>query len=1341
MSLRREEIARAIREHPVVIVAGETGSGKTTQLPKICVLAGRGQTGRIGHTQPRRIAAVTVAQRIAEELSSPPGEHVGYKVRFQDRLQPGATIKLMTDGILLAETQGDPWLREYDTIIVDEAHERSLNIDFLLGYLKGLVGRRSDFRLIITSATIDAQRFAEHFGMPGRPAPVIELSGRLFPVEIRWRAPQAIAAQRRQSAPGGLKTGAAAAVRTGADEEPVDLPESIGHAIDEVWRERPGDVLVFLPGEREIREVETYLRRHPPGPPAQREAMEVLPLFSRLAAGDQMKVFGAGASTGRRIVLATNVAETSVTVPGIRYVIDPGQARVKRYRYRGKVEQLQIEPVSRASANQRAGRCGRVADGVCVRLYDAEDFERRPAFTDPEILRSSLASVILRMMALGLADGVDAVEAFPFLDSPPRRAIVDGQALLLELGALDEAGRLTEMGRTIARLPLDPRIARMLLAARAMGALREVLIVASALSVQDPRERPAEAAQAADEAQKQFADERSDFVAWIKLWDWIRSLSNEPAVQSAHPNPQAGPAAGGRLSQRKREQLLRAKFLNPRRVREWMDIHQQLQSAVADLGWQENSAPASYQALHEALLAGLLGNVGNKASEEAHYQGTHAVRFWPHPSTGIKKGAKWLMAAELVDTTRLYARGLARIEPEWVERIGAHLIRKQWSEPHWEKKAGQAMAAERATLYGLIIYAGRRVPFGQRDPKLARELLIREGLVAGDWDSRLPFILHNQRLVAEIEQLEHRMRRPDLLVDEHRLFSYYDARIPPSVVSGQGLEHWWREASRADPQILHLSRDFLLRREAGEAADEAADDQRFPRTLAMRGAHFSLSYLFEPGNPRDGVTLSVPLAMLAQVDSVRVDWLVPGLLRDKVLALLKSLPPRIRHRCQPLVETADAFLQTLPMEGLAPDMALIDALAELVRERTGLRPRADDFRLETLPAHLLMNYALVDPHGRELGVGRSLAQLRADHGRDAQSALREAFAAASKKATQGQPALQTKAEAEASPAHGKHAELAPAPGTSSGTARSMVRAAVEPAPAVPLAESDLALAGSEPQTSWTFGSLPELLELRRQGQTLIGFPGLVDRGGGVTIELFDDPEVAHRTHCGGVARLASIALREPLKALERALPDLPRLAMAWMPFGSADELRAELQAGALARTVLSEAPPMDADTFERRVIDARPRISLIGQAFAREVAAILHEHQALLRKLPSVKSNPAVAADLERQLADLLPRRWPTVTPSDRLGHLARYLKAIGLRLDKLRADPARDTMKSAEILPLLQNLRRAQAARRGVADARLEEYRWLLEELRVSLYAQELRAAVPVSVKRLQKIWESIGT
>ena len=1158
----------------------------------------------------------------------------------------------MTDGILLAETQGDPWLREYDTIIVDEAHERSLNIDFLLGYLKRLLVRRQDLRVVITSATIDSARFAAHFGEPGRPAPVIEVSGRLFPVEVRWRPPIA-PGERRQPTP--VEAPARSGSGLVAAPDAMELPEAIAQAIDEVWRERAGDVLVFLPGEREIRELEVHLRRHPPGPPAQRAGLEILPLYSRLAAHDQLKVFDAGASSGRRIVLATNVAETSVTVPGIRYVIDPGLARVKRYRYRGKVEQLQIEPVSRAAANQRAGRCGRVADGVCVRLYDAEDFERRSPFTDPEILRSSLAGVILRMLALGLVQSVEAIGEFPFLDVPPRRAIVDGQALLVELGALDEAGVLTPLGTTLARLPLDPRIARMLLAANDHGALQETLIVASALSVQDPRERPLEAAQAADEAHKAFVDERSDFLSWVKLWDWLQGLPT---------------------ARRKRDEQLRARFLNPRRVREWTDVHQQLAGAVQELGWTVNQQPATYPALHESLLTGLLGNVGNKALDEAHYQGTHAVRFWPHPASGIKKGSKWLMAAELVDTTRLYARTLARIEPEWIERLAGHLLKKQWGEPHWEKRPAQIMAHERATLYGLVVYAGRKVSYVKRDPKLARELLIREGLVAGDWDSNLPFLRHNRRLVGELEQLEHRMRRPDLLVDEHRLFAFYDARIPAEVVSGSSLESWWRQAVRADPNCLLLNRAVLLRQEAGDAVGAATDDARFPRELAMRGGRFALSYLFEPGNARDGVTLTVPLAMLAQVDADLTDWLVPGLLRDKVLALLKSLPPKIRHRCQPLSECAEAFVAQVDPDNDSGRGSLSTSLAQWIGEHIGLRPRVEDFRLETIPDYLQMHYVLVDDHARTLASGRSLAQLRAEHGREAQTALRGAFSASS----------------------------------------------------------------SSAQTSWTFGALPEILEIERAGQKLVGFPGLVDAAEGVTLEVFEDPETARRAHAQGCTRLASLALREPLKALEKSVPDFVRLTAAWALFGSADELRSELRVGAIARTVLLDALPMDETAFTDAIAQARQRIGLVGQAFARELATILLEHQAVLRKLPTVRANPSLAADLERQLSELLPKRWPTQTPPERLGHLARYLKAIALRLDKWRADPQRDAAKSAELAPLLHNLRRAQVARRGVPDPRLEEFRWLLEELRVSLFAQELRAAVPVSVKRLQKIWESIG-
>ncbi|NLD69010.1 MAG: ATP-dependent RNA helicase HrpA, partial [Limnobacter sp.] len=968
VSACRDEIAAAIRAHPVVIVSGETGSGKTTQLPKICSLAGRGQAGLIGHTQPRRIAATAVARRIAEELGTPLGTNVGYKIRFNEKFATGAAIKLMTDGILLAETLSDPQLREYDTIIVDEAHERSLNIDFLLGYLKRLLEgpRRDDLKLVITSATIDAARFAQHFGRDtgrrdeaGRPvvepAPVIEVSGRLYPVEIRW---QGFDESHRD------------------EDDESDLPSRIDEAIESLWREAPGDVLVFLPGEREIRDVAEHLRRLHARESAKgrsaggsvwgKGAIEILPLYSRLSAADQQRVFSP--SRGRRIVLATNVAETSLTVPGIRYVVDSGLARVKRYRYRGKVEQLQIEPISQAAANQRAGRCGRVADGVCVRLYDEADYLKRPRFTDPEVLRSSLASVILRMKALRLPD----VDAFPFLDPPPRKAITDGFALLRELGAVDEARELTEVGRTLARLPLDPRIGRMLLAARELGSLAEVLVVAAALSSQDPRDRPPDAQQAADQAHRRFADESSDFMSLLKLWKYWQA------------------ALAARESNRKLATQLEREFLSPRKLREWADVHAQLAEAVRELHWKPNEKPASPEAIHRALLTGLLGNLGFKPLDEPMYAGTHQTKFAIHPSSWLtKKAPRWIMAAELVDTGRLYARTVARIEPDWIERAAGHLIQRSWSDPTWSKNAGQVVAHERGMLYGLTIYSQRRVNFGPKDPVLARETMIREALVGGDWDGRLPFHTHNRRLVAEIEKLEHKIRRPDLLVDEQFLYDWYDAVIPAEVWSAQALEQWWRKASKDDPKLLFLSRDALLRKDAGDIGSDA-----FPRRLAMSGMSFELDYRFEPGAADDGVTMTVPIAALNQVDATRCEWLVPGMLKDKVQALLKSLPQKHRRHLVPLPDSAEAFVARRKGEVASGKAAkpLVDALIDDLREQHALRVQREDFRPETLPPHLYMNFRLVDAHGAYIAASRSLPQLKADHGARAQTAFQAALA-------------------------------------------------------------------------------------------------------------------------------------------------------------------------------------------------------------------------------------------------------------------------------------------------------------------------------------------------------------
>ncbi|MBD3002361.1 ATP-dependent RNA helicase HrpA, partial [Burkholderia pseudomallei] len=966
VSGKRDEIARAIAAHPVVIVCGETGSGKTTQLPKICLALGRGLgaggAGLIGHTQPRRLAASSTGRRIAEELGTPFGEVVGYKVRFTDNLAPGASVKLMTDGILLAETQTDPLLKAYDTLIIDEAHERSLNIDFLLGYLRQILPRRPDLKLIVTSATIDAERFARHFGSDERPAPVIEVSGRLYPVEVRYRpiADDRPAAVRHAE---GASSGRDRA--KSAREAERDLMDGIVDAVDELCREGPGDVLVFLPGEREIRDAAEALRKHHP------PHTEILPLFARLSAAEQERVFKA--SNARRIVLATNVAETSLTVPGIRYVVDTGLARVKRYSYRNKVEQLQIEPISQAAANQRAGRCGRVADGVCIRLYEESDFAGRARFTDPEILRSSLASVILRMKSLHLS----AIESFPFIEPPPGRAIADGYQLLNELGAVDDENALTPLGRELARLPLDPRVGRMILAARDQQALREALVIASALSVQDPRERPVDAQEQADQAHRRFADERSEFLQWLRIWAWF-----EEAVAHKKSNRQLVDAC-------------RQHFLSHLRLREWRDVHSQLLTVVREHGWRLNEADATFEQIHLSLLTGLLGNIGFKAEDEPHYLGARGIKFhlWPG-SALVKKAGRWVMAAELVETSRLYARCIAKIEPEWIERIGAHLLKKSLSEPHWEKRPAQVAAFERATLYGLTIYHRRRVAFGRQDPARARELFIRGALVDGEFDTKLAFFAHNRKLLADIEQLEHKSRRQDVLVDDELIHAFYDQAIPAGVHTGAAFERWYRDevSKSGQPEdklrLLYLSRDDLMRHEAAGVTTEL-----FPKRVTMAGVEMALAYHFEPGSPRDGVTLAVPLFALNQVDARRAEWLVPGMLREKAHLLLKSLPQKLRRHCVPLPEYAAGFVERAGRERFGAG-GLVDALIADVREQTQVATKTSDFKLETLPAHLFMNFKVIDEHGRQLAMGRNLAQLRAELGAQAQQHFQKIAAAA-----------------------------------------------------------------------------------------------------------------------------------------------------------------------------------------------------------------------------------------------------------------------------------------------------------------------------------------------------------
>ncbi|MCL2830345.1 MAG: ATP-dependent RNA helicase HrpA [Betaproteobacteria bacterium] len=1223
---RRAEIAALIEKHQVLIVCGETGSGKTTQLPQICLSLGRGARGLIGHTQPRRLAARSVASRLAQELQVSVGGAVGVKIRFHDRVSPDSCIKLMTDGILLAETQTDSLLSAYDTIIIDEAHERSLNIDFLLGFLKQLLPKRPDLKVIVTSATIDAERFSRHFGG----APVIEVSGRLYPVELRYRPVRPLE----------------------EDDDEHDLFDAIVAAIDDLIRAAPGDVLVFLPGEREIREGAEALRKHHFRGPQP----EILPLFSRLSAAEQDRVFRTHG--GWRIVLATNVAETSLTVPGIRYVVDTGLARVKRYSYRNKVEQLRVEKISRAAAQQRAGRCGRVAAGVCVRLYDEADFNARPEFTDPEILRSSLAGVILRMKTLKFGD----VESFPFIEPPPQKAVGDATALLQELNALDEGNELTATGGELAKLPLDPRIARMIVAARDASCLKEVLVIAAALSVQDPRERPLERQQAADEAHRRFADKQSEFLFWVKLWEWFAEAvkhkeSNKKLVEACHRH-----------------------FLSYLRLREWRDTHTQLHTLAAEMGWRENEAPATYEQIHRALLSGLLGNIGCKSDESGFYLGARAIRFLVHPGSSLaKKTGKWLMAAEITETTRLYARCVAKIEPEWILAAGAHLLKKTVFEPHWEKKAMQAIAYERSLLYGLVIEAKRRVNYGVLNPLAARELFIREALVAGEVDEayirRWPFFQHNAKLVRDIEGIEAKQRRQDILVDETLIHAFYDHLLPESIVGGIDFDHWRKTAEKENPKLLFLKREDLMRHEAAGVTSDA-----FPPRLRLGGADYALSYHFEPGSPKDGVTLVVPLAQLNQVPMLRCEWLVPGLLKEKVQQLVKTLAQKIRARLVPV----PAFAQEFAERVLPSDKSLIAALIDYIHETRGLNARGwmltpDAFRPADLPPHLFMNFKLIDEHGRQLGMSRKLAELRAEWG----GAAKEEFSG-----------------------------LHETPSEHSGI------------------------------TSWNFGALPELMEVRLpEGANVIGYPCLKDEGSSVSLSVRDAPEEARAVHERGLLRLFRLQLREQEKYLEKNLPNLTAMSLQFMGLGTQDELKAQLLECVFARACLVEPWPRDADEFRARSEEARPRLSLIAQEFCRLVETILGAWQGVRKKLPLARAHPAALADIEAQGARLIHKRFVIETPFDRLRHFPRYLQAAALRLDKLKNDPARDARLMSEFAPLAVNFerRRAQLAKQGILDPQLEQFRWQLEELRVALYAQELKTPMPVSVKRLQKTWESL--
>ena len=1272
VSARREEIAAALQANQVIIVSGETGSGKTTQLPKICLSLGRGERGLIGHTQPRRIAATATAKRIAHELGSAPGMHVGYKIRFNDVLSDGAWVKLMTDGILLAETQSDPLLRNYDTLIIDEAHERSLNIDFLLGYLKQLLPKRPDLKVIITSATIDAERFSRHFEIKGRPAPVIEVSGRLYPVEIRYRPVESELTPRNPNAgvagsAGTTKPATAATTSAARGKQQRDLMDAIVDAVDELALNGPGDILIFLPGEREIRDAAEALRKHHP------PHVEILPLFARLSAQEQERVFKT--SNARRLVLATNVAETSLTVPGIRFVVDAGTARVKRYSYRNKVEQLQIEAIAQSAANQRAGRCGRVAAGVCIRLYDEHDYLQRPKFTDPEILRSSLAAVILKMKSLKLGD----VEQFPFIEPPLGRAIADGYQLLQELGAVDEARELTVLGRQLAKLPLDPRVGRMMLAGRDHDCLSEMLIVAAALSVQDPRDRPAEAQAAADNAHKKFADEKSEFLSYLKMWKWF-----EEAIDQKKSNRQL-------------QEQCRENFLSQMRLREWRDVHSQLFTLVREQGWRMNEAAATYEQLHLALLTGLLGNVGYKSDDEPLYLGARGIRFhlWPGSSLS-KKAGRWVVAGELVETSRLFARTIANVQPEWLERVGGHLLKKSWGDPRWEKKSGQVSAYERATLYGLVVYSQRRTDYGKIQPAEAREIFIRSALVQGEFETRAPFFAHNQKLIREIENLEHKSRRLDVLVDEELIAAFYDKLLPESIHNTVDFEQWLRKASKDDPKLLYLSRDDLMRHEAAGVTTDL-----FPKVMRTAGIEMSLTYHFEPGAVRDGVTLTVPLYSLNQVSLARCEWLVPGMLKEKIHLLLKSLPQKLRRHCVPLPDYAAGFCDRVHEVKKFGQGSLLDAVIADVRSQTTVVIKTSDFKLETLPAHHFMNFKIIDEHGRQLDMGRNLSALQAELGTQA----REQFQKIAEQAVPVESAVGSNAAVNTKPAQS--------------------RSAAGPA-------------NFQNLTTWSFDALPELLEIQQGKQTLIGFPALVDRVTHCDLEVFDDPNEAATFHKNGLQRLFSLQLKEQLKYLEKNVAGLQQMGMQFMALGSQEELRDQIIQAGLTRACMQLPLPTNSNEFNQRRDEGKARLNLLVNEIARLIGQILGEYHTLPKKLQALKAHKAAQADMQSQLQSLIHKWFVVETDHGQLAHFPRYLKAVLVRLDKLRTDPTRDTRLMSEWQQAATPWQRAlKSGAHG--DPKMQEFRWMLEELRVSLFAQELKTPMPVSVKRLQKVWESM--
>ena len=1230
VSEHRGELAAAIRDHQVVVVAGETGSGKTTQLPKICLELGRGIRGVIGHTQPRRLAARTVAARIAEELQTPLGEAVGYTVRFTDRASDRTLVKLMTDGILLAEIQRDRRLLRYDTLILDEAHERSLNIDFLLGYLRQLLPRRPELKVIVTSATIEPGRFAAHFGG----APVLEVSGRTYPVEIRYRPLDPPVPEDEGDDPDDPDH---EVVRV----EPRDQTEAIIDALGELSAEPPGDVLVFLSGEREIRDTAEAIR-------AAMADVEVLPLYARLPTAEQQKVFRPNTSRlVRRIVLATNVAETSLTVPGIRYVVDPGTARISRYSRRTKVQRLPIEPISQASAAQRAGRSGRTAPGVCIRLYSEADFDARPRHTDPEILRTNLGAVILQMAALGLGE----VDSFGFLDPPDRRSVRDGIALLTELGAVDEVGQITELGRRLARLPVDPRLGRMILAADAEGCVREMLVLAAALAIPDPRERPLDREQAARQKHARFADETSDFLSYLNLWNHLRSQRKT-------------------LSGSAFRRMCREDFLHYLRVREWQDLVGQLRGIAGEIGIRESGdEPAHPDRVHAALIAGLLSHVGQREGDTRDYSGARNTRFVLAPGSVLsRRPPRWVVVADLVETSQLYGRVAARTDPQIVERVAGNLVQRSYSEPHWDAARGEVVAFERVTLYGLVLAARRRVRYAAIDPALCRELFIRHALVEGDWQTRHQFFADNTRLRAEVAELQDRARRRDLLVGDGEIVAFYDARIPAEVVSARHFDGWWKKQRHRTPDLLTMARSDLLR-----VSDADADR---PDHWQAGDLSLPLTYRFEPGAADDGVTVHVPVGVLARLDGVGFGWQVPALREELLTALIKSLPKELRRNFVPAPDTARALLAALDDAG----EPLLEAVQRELRRRTGVLVPIDAFDLDRLPAHLRVTFAVEEPDGTELARGKDLEALQS--------------------------------------------QLA-------GTARRAVTEAVA---------ADWERVGLR---SWPedLAELPPVVARRVDGHDVLGYPGLAEDGASVSIRVFATEAERDAAMTPGLRRLLRVSVPSPVRSLEKGLDTRTRLALSGNPDGSLTALLEDCADA--AADVLASAPVWTRADFAA----LRDRVAAGLAARTAEILAgvqpalgAAREVEAALPERPSAALADAVA-DIRAQLAGLLPRGFVTATGAGHLADLTRYLIAITRRLDRLPHAPVADRERMTRVRAVQQaydELRQALSpARCGAADVR--DIAWMIEEFRVSLWAQQLGTARPVSEQRIYRAIDAV--